>query len=149
MPVAVVTGGAGFVGSHLCGRLLDDGFDVVAVDSLLTGAVENLAEFSADRSFSFVDADVSHCIDMLFGAGHKDVAGYAAALPLDHEPGTVWSYSSGTTNVLARLIGDAVGGPVLLDEVGMLDRDVSCPLVEVVDRVATIPHHTLHELVCF
>jgi CubicO group peptidase (beta-lactamase class C family) len=58
----------------------------------------------------YVDADISHCIDMLFGAGQHDVAAYAAALPLDHEPGTVWSYSSGTTNILTRLIGDAVGG---------------------------------------
>jgi len=59
----------------------------------------------------YVDADISHCIDMLFGAGQHDVAGYAAGLPLEHEPGRVWSYSSGTTNILARMIGDAVGGP--------------------------------------
>jgi CubicO group peptidase (beta-lactamase class C family) len=58
----------------------------------------------------YVDAGVSHCLDMLFGEGQADVAGYAAALPLDHEPGTFWSYSSGTTNILSRIIGDAVGG---------------------------------------
>jgi CubicO group peptidase (beta-lactamase class C family) len=59
----------------------------------------------------YVDADISHCIDMLFGAGQTDVAAYAAARPLEHAPGSFWSYSSGTTNILARLIGDAVGGP--------------------------------------
>lgn len=58
----------------------------------------------------YVDESISHCIDMLFGAGKDDVAAYAAALPLDHEPGTFWSYSSGTTNILCRIIGDAVGG---------------------------------------
>jgi CubicO group peptidase (beta-lactamase class C family) len=58
----------------------------------------------------YVDGDTSHCIDMLFGAGAADHAAYAAALPLDHPPGTVWNYSSGTTNIVCRLLGDVVGG---------------------------------------
>ena len=45
--------------------------------------------------------------------------------------------------------GDAVRGSVLLDELGMLDRDVGHPLLEVVHRVATIPHHPLNEIVSF
>ncbi len=44
--------------------------------------------------------------------------------------------------------GDAVGCPKLLDELGVLDRDVGRPLLEVVHRVATIPHHALNEVVC-
>ena len=47
---------------------------------------------------------------MLFGEGKDDVAGYAAALPLDHEPGSVFNYSSGTTNIVARIVGQALGG---------------------------------------
>jgi CubicO group peptidase (beta-lactamase class C family) len=58
----------------------------------------------------YVDGDVSHCIAMLFGDGAADHAAYAAALPPIHEPGTVWNYSSGTTNILARIVGDVVGG---------------------------------------
>jgi CubicO group peptidase (beta-lactamase class C family) len=58
----------------------------------------------------YVDAGISHCIDMLFGAGAADHAAYAAAQPLDHRPGTVWNYSSGTTNIVARIVGDVVGG---------------------------------------
>lgn len=58
----------------------------------------------------YVDGEVSHCIAMLFGEGAHDHAAYAAALPLDHPPGTVWNYSSGTTNILARILGDTVGG---------------------------------------
>jgi CubicO group peptidase (beta-lactamase class C family) len=58
----------------------------------------------------YVDGESSHCIDMLFGVGADDHAAYAAALPLDHPPGTVWNYSSGTTNIIARVIGTAVGG---------------------------------------
>ncbi len=58
----------------------------------------------------YVDDSVSHCIEMLYGGGAADMAAYAAALPLLHEPGTVWNYSSGTTNIVARIVGDAVGG---------------------------------------
>jgi CubicO group peptidase (beta-lactamase class C family) len=58
----------------------------------------------------YVDGETSHCIAMLFGEGATDHAGYAAALPVAHEPGTVWNYSSGTTNIIARIIGDIVGG---------------------------------------
>ena len=58
----------------------------------------------------YVDDSISHCIDMLFGAGQGDVAGYAAALPLDHPPGSVFNYSSGTTNIVSRIVGEAVGG---------------------------------------
>ncbi len=58
----------------------------------------------------YVDDVVSHCIDMLFGSGADDHAAYAAALPLDHPPGTVWNYSSGTTNIICRIVGDVVGG---------------------------------------
>ena len=63
-------------------------------------------EFNED----YVDEAVSHCLDMLFGSGQHDHAAYAASLPLQHEPGTVWNYSSGTTNILARIAGNAVGG---------------------------------------
>jgi CubicO group peptidase (beta-lactamase class C family) len=58
----------------------------------------------------YVDNSISHCIDMLYGSGTDDMAAYAAALPLLHEPGTHWNYSSGTTNIVARILGDAVGG---------------------------------------
>jgi CubicO group peptidase (beta-lactamase class C family) len=57
----------------------------------------------------YVDGETSHCLDMLFGAGAQDHAAYAAALPLDHPPGTVWNYSSGTSNILSRVVGDLVG----------------------------------------
>lgn len=58
----------------------------------------------------YVDDSVSHCLEMLFGAGSGDVAAYAAARPAAHPPGEVWNYSSGTSNIVARIVGDAVGG---------------------------------------
>ena len=56
------------------------------------------------------EARWSHCIDMLFGAGKDDVAGYTIDRPARHEPGTVFNYSSGTSNVVARIISDELGG---------------------------------------
>lgn len=55
----MVTGGAGFVGSHLVARLLDLGCRVVCVDDLSTGSLKNLSEFAAADSFRFVERDVT------------------------------------------------------------------------------------------
>jgi len=51
----------------------------------------------------------SHCIDMLFGSGSQDHAGYAAARPLAHRPGEMFNYSSGTANIVARIVCDLIG----------------------------------------
>jgi CubicO group peptidase (beta-lactamase class C family) len=56
----------------------------------------------------YVDGEVSDVIAMLFGEGATDHAAFAADKPLDHTPGTVWNYSSGTTNIVSRIIGDIV-----------------------------------------
>lgn len=56
---ALVTGGAGFLGSHLCRRLLADGYEVTAVDSLFTGAKKNIADLLGNVRFSFVQHDIT------------------------------------------------------------------------------------------
>lgn len=58
----------------------------------------------------YVEGDTSNVIDMLFGRGKDDVAAYAASQPLAHPPGNFWSYSSGTSNIVARIACSAVGG---------------------------------------
>lgn len=58
----------------------------------------------------YVDDGVSDALTMLFGESNSDCAGYAAGLPLEHRPGTVWNYSSGTTNIICRILGAIVGG---------------------------------------
>lgn len=72
--------------------------------------LQHLLTMSSGLEFveDYVDAGVSHCIEMLFGAGRDDMAAYAAALPLAHAPGSHWNYSSGTTNIVAAIVGDVV-----------------------------------------
>jgi len=62
MPTAVVTGGAGFLGSHVCERLLAEGWQVRCLDTLLTGREENLAGCTSDPGFSFERADITELI---------------------------------------------------------------------------------------
>lgn len=56
---ALVTGGAGFLGSHLCRRLLSDGYEVTAIDNLFTGTKANIYDLMENRRFSFVLHDVT------------------------------------------------------------------------------------------
>ncbi len=58
MARAVVTGGAGFLGSHLSDRLLAEGYDVVAVDNLVTGSEDNIAHLRDNPHFEFINQDV-------------------------------------------------------------------------------------------
>lgn len=105
---AVVTGGAGFLGSHLCRRLLADGYQVVCVDNLLTGSKENIEELAGTAGFQFIEADVS---DLLPVAPPVAVVAHLAspASPLDyaaHPIETLLAGSAGTHRAL-RLAQEA------------------------------------------
>ncbi len=62
MPRAIITGGAGFLGSHLSERLLKEGFEVLVLDNLLTGAVCNIEHLLENDAFSFVKYDVTEYV---------------------------------------------------------------------------------------
>ncbi|MPZ52551.1 MAG: NAD-dependent epimerase/dehydratase family protein [Acidimicrobiia bacterium] len=98
----LVAGGAGFVGSHLCAFLLGRGDEVVAVDNLITGRVENLEEFVDDPRFEFVKADVIEEVPV--GGPFDSVLNLASpASPKDYfaEPiATLEVGSRGTKNLL-------------------------------------------------
>lgn len=59
MPRALVTGGAGFLPSHLCDRLLAEGFSVLAIDNFITGSPDNVAHQKDNPNFEFIEGDVS------------------------------------------------------------------------------------------
>jgi dTDP-glucose 4,6-dehydratase len=59
----LVTGGAGFLGSHLCDRLLYKGFAVTVMDNLITGSMDNVAHLTGCEDFSFIHHDVTEYID--------------------------------------------------------------------------------------
>jgi dTDP-glucose 4,6-dehydratase len=59
MPRALVTGGVGFLGSHLCDRLIAEGFEVVAIDNLVTGSLDNVSHLTNEPRFSYENQDVS------------------------------------------------------------------------------------------
>ena len=61
---AVVTGGAGFIGSFLCERLLNEDFKVICLDNLITGSLENIKHLIADSNFRFLEHNISKFIDI-------------------------------------------------------------------------------------
>ena len=99
---AVVTGGAGFLGSHLCERLLADGYHVVCVDNLVTGVARNLKHLEGRRGFEVIEHNVS---EPLFLDGAVDAILHFAspASPVDyaqHPIATLKVGTLGTHNML-------------------------------------------------
>ena len=83
MARVLVTGGAGFIGSHLCERFLHDGHDVICVDNLLTGDIDNVAHLMANRRFTFLEQNVTNYV---YVSGPLDVVMHFAspASPVDY-----------------------------------------------------------------
>jgi dTDP-glucose 4,6-dehydratase len=63
MPTALVTGGAGFLGSHLCDHLIEDGYRVICVDSLETGSLQNVEHLRGD-AFHFINHDITEHLEL-------------------------------------------------------------------------------------
>ncbi len=74
----LITGGAGFIGSHLCDRLLADGHEVTAMDNLSTGSTDNIAHLAGHERFHFIKHDVTNYI---FIEGPLDAVLHLASLP--------------------------------------------------------------------
>jgi len=58
----IVTGGAGFIGAHLCEHLLNENHKVICIDNLITGRKENIKEFLGNKNFEFIEKDISDSI---------------------------------------------------------------------------------------
>ena len=83
MPVSVVTGGTGFLGSHLSDKLLAEGHEVIALDNLITGNVANIEHLAGNRSFRFIHHDVT---EFIYLPGDVDFVFHFAspASPIDY-----------------------------------------------------------------
>jgi CubicO group peptidase (beta-lactamase class C family) len=93
--------------------------------------LDELLRMSSGLAFTeaYAPGEPSDVIEMLFGAGQSDTAGFAASFPLAHPPGSFFSYSSGTSNIVSRCLARALGasGPAfgafmrerLFDPIGM------------------------------
>src|SRR5437868_1044383 len=79
----LITGGAGFLGSHLVDRLIADGHEVIVFDNLLTGRIDNIAHHLGTETFKFVKQDVT---EYLYVAGRLDAVVHFAspASPIDY-----------------------------------------------------------------
>jgi dTDP-glucose 4,6-dehydratase len=82
-PKVLITGGAGFLGSHLCERFLKEGFEVIAMDNLITGSISNIQHLFGRDGFKFVKHDVTN---FTFVEGHLDYIMHFAspASPIDY-----------------------------------------------------------------
>jgi CubicO group peptidase (beta-lactamase class C family) len=91
----------------------DDPRTRITIDQMLR-MVDGLrfreAEHLGDGSVRYYPEDESDVVPMLFGSGKDDVAAFAATLPKVAEPEARWNYNSGASNLLARLVGETVGG---------------------------------------
>ena len=98
----VISGAAGFIGSHLCDRLLDEGHDVVVLDNLITGHPENIAHLQGRAGFDFIEHNVCQPPQV---SGRVDRVFHLASLAspvdyLEHPIETLESGSTGTRNML-------------------------------------------------
>ena len=75
--------------------------------------LDQLLRMSSGLAFreEYADPSESDVIPMLAGPGRHDMGAFAAGFPPSHEPGSVFSYSSGTSNIIGRILRDAIGGP--------------------------------------
>lgn len=82
-PTSVVTGGAGFLGSHLTDRLLAEGHQVIGIDNLITGNVANIEHLAGNKSYKFINHDVT---DYIYVPGKVDYVWHFAspASPIDY-----------------------------------------------------------------
>ena len=105
--IVLISGGAGFLGSHLCDWFIDHGFKVIAADNLITGSLRNVAHLRKNKDFKFIKQDVSKAFKVS-GPVHYVMHFASPASPVDyanHPIATMLVGSYGTHNMLeiARL----------------------------------------------
>lgn len=103
MQNVLVTGGAGFIGSHLCDRLIKDGYKVICLDSLITGSKENIKQLLNNFNFEFIEADVTKPLTIKHQSLNYIFHLASPASPIDYQnypEETFLTNSMGTLNIL-------------------------------------------------
>ncbi|MEI6795590.1 MAG: UDP-glucuronic acid decarboxylase family protein [Methanomassiliicoccales archaeon] len=100
MPKILVTGGAGFIGSHLCDHLLKRGNEVIAVDNLYTGSINNIAHLAGNDAFEFIRHDIidplSVEVDQIFNLA-------CPASPVHYQKDRIYTLKMGTVAMINML----------------------------------------------
>lgn len=107
----LITGGAGFIGSHLCDRFLGDGHEVVCVDNFLSGAPENIAHLKSNSAFTFFKHDVIESLPATISDQKYDAILHFAC-PASPNPASAVSYMA---HPIETLMVTSVGSKNLLD----------------------------------
>lgn len=104
METCLVTGGAGFIGSHLCDKLIKEGYRVICLDNLLTGSKKNIENLIDNPNFEFIDGDTTKLDEKLSGGSFDFIFHLASpASPIDYQnypEETLLANSMGTINIL-------------------------------------------------
>ena len=98
----VVTGGAGFIGSHLCARLLEDGHSVLCVDNLLTGSEQNIEPLFKNSRFTFLEQDITQPFSFEAEAIFHLASPASPVGYMEHPIETILANSQGTYQMLEQ-----------------------------------------------
>lgn len=166
METVLITGGAGFLGSHLCDFMLAQGFRVICMDNLITGTVDNIAHHAGNEHFRFIKHDVTHYI-YLPDDVHSVLHFASPASPVDylqHPIHTLKVGSLGTHNALglakakgarfllastSEVYGDPLIHPQAEEYYGNVNPVGSRGVYDEAKRFAeaiTTAYHTVHNL---
>ncbi|MCK4859571.1 MAG: SDR family oxidoreductase [Candidatus Omnitrophica bacterium] len=110
----LITGGAGFIGSHLCQRLLEQGKEVICVDNLISGNRDNIAHLIKNPQFEFIQSDISKLIEI---KGSLDAILHFASLasPIDYQKYPIQTLKVGSLGTLNALgLAKAKGAKFML-----------------------------------
>ena len=97
----IVTGGAGFIGSHLCRFLVNEGHNVICIDNLLTGSKKNLSDFYENSNFTFIEHDI---INPYYDMGIDEIYNLACpASPIHYQINPIKTVKTNTLGVINML----------------------------------------------